>query len=307
MLPDPSKFPMKAIVIVWGEEFTRAFDSFLFPAALKAGLLSDPRDTLEVYCSPSVETVLKHPQIRFHTCLSESPGDRYSVIGDVMRQAIQEQFKPGEALLFLSPDVIYLSDFFHKMRLYLSFGYEAIVVPSFRADKRAFYNLPNLNPRETIAFALAHLHPITVQLFYESFNCEFNWPSCLYFPTENALIGHVWHWSPMAIKTNEIVLNRGTIDSDFIQNSNLPDSKIYFVQDSDDLCAIELSFAERPMPGPAVANIKTIRDWAVLHTTLFDRRLFAKSIVWHSEDIDDSVLKTKLKAASIADEILRSI
>lgn len=284
-----------------GEEYTNSFYDYVLPQALDAGLLDDPGDTLHIY--GSTRTVVHKKQIHCHVCLSDDPPtSRYIQVIDATRDAIKHHYEPGQVFCFLCPDTLYLGDFFRTLRRMLALGYDAVMLPAFRADKQAFLRERPKGLRAAIEFGLNHLHPITAAQVFDTYTSD--WPSCIYWSAAHRLIGHIWHWCPVAIRMSRLCLNLGTIDADLIHNSSMDTNKIYYAQNSDELCAIELSIVDRPMPVAHFPNLEHLRSFKNNFTKPFDRTLFSHQVLWHSQDVDAATLQDQKIAAVYAAQVL---
>lgn len=294
---------------VWGEAFTRLFLDVAVPNQLSSGNLRALPPGCRYRIFTAAEDVERIEGSAAFKALAEVietdivvieglDGARDRRIRSMTRchqEAVRQAARCDAGLVFLSPDAVLGEGTLDTVWRLAGTGKRAIMLPGLRLNMDTF--LPALRdylnrvalaappPRDLVALALDHLHPITKSLLVGShrFNRK---PAHLYWLVDGeGIIARCFHLHPLMIYP----ARRGTIpldsiDGDFVINACPDPSDVYIVNDSDEIAVFEMS------PDTKNIGIKGESRFSMLHTAAYGclrchshhRRFFRSRIRLHA-------------------------
>lgn len=281
--------PLCFILPVWGEQFVSYFLELSLPSQLATGNIGSLVGSNHHYCiytvaidkqrieSSSVyKTLCEHINVHLNV-IDENESERHERASMCFRAGINFAKQFNAAIVVLVPDAIFSRNSFAYMQQQLEAGYKIIMAacPTFEREKGSAFlqnykpssEILNASGRELIETVKHAMHPNTKEQFYESESGNLM-PGCMYWYVGNeGMLAHAFHLHPLLVlPTNWDYEFAGTIDGDYIHGACKTDDKTLIVQDSDDLCMIEIADATWRIDATHKKNDpNSIIDWAIIH------------------------------------------
>lgn len=269
--PSTPTFTFELICVVWGTRYANTLTNLTLPALLAPSnlpsLFASHRIHVVIYTDPetaplihscwSVEALYDIAQtveireIERTDAISGPIAQTYSFLCRCHQLAIQAS-RPDAVLLFINADTIYAAGAMARLPSILRAGYRTVELVTPRGLLEAI--APKLHalagPQRTIDVAsrpllrlvFEHPHPITRAHFFAN-DDSLLVPDNLYWSlVDKGIVAKCTHFHPLLVFPR-IRDGRfyGTIDHDFVQNSGIRRNERYYVCDSNEICAIELS------------------------------------------------------------------
>lgn len=331
------------VMAVWGARYCRTLIDIVLPTLLSPGNLPAcrhratsvfkfqtlPEDAAWLAGQPlvarlreliEVEFDVIHPEDR--ACVTQESA--YYAMSVFHRHAIRRAIPENAYMVFMTADAIVSDGSFRTLERYAEQGADCVVLCGVRClldDARpellaALEAGQGLSARWMTDLLLRHPHPLAQAMTWGApvFNSGF--PGHLYWFGENGILAHGWHLHPWMIRatpgTDDFL---STIDADYVAKAHEAGLKIHTVQDSDEVCVVELSprghlaevlLKEGPMDVPRVLN------WAAQCCKPVHRAFFRQPIVFKGTACrDDEIAKLEAEAApavaDLADRIENAI
>jgi hypothetical protein len=298
------------VTVVWGNEFTDLFIRAVLPNHLSAGNLdaftrkeavykiyTTNKDAVAIKASDAYQQLLRAVSVEI-TAIDEylTPKYKYRTMTECHKLAVSALKGLDAAIVLLPADQIYSRGTFGRLKRLAGEGYRAVMVAGLRVSKESF--VPEFisrsakagckdmgaDPAELLALALRNLHPISSSLIWNPDRMS-AWPSHVYFPVEEeGLVIRAFHLHPLLVypvRKDATISN--TFDDDYLRKACPDPSKIYVVEDSDEILPIEISSASQ-LHGLRYGRMSAFRLalWAKYHTDDFHRSFFKRKIFYHS-------------------------
>lgn len=310
------------VTAVWGQDYLWHWLNVTLPLQLSPGNLGSARagDVFAVYTdatleAPILDQVRRLMTVNIHVmpCHEDNAHAKMNYYHDA---AMKRYAGPDTTLVWLSPDVVYADGAFACLRRKIGQGFRAVSVPMFRVQRLAMvgalategigrYGRDGIGRRRLVAMSLDRLHPMTEALFWDAERFFMPWPSNIYFRAPSGIRGHCWHQQPMATRLDGTVPEGGTLDVDLIARAGIKEADICIIQDSDDLCAVEMTSISQFVPhGEWTATTEGLAQWAKTYAGPIDKCLFRTPTSWHAQDIDSSWAEVDEFSHGVVEEVL---
>jgi hypothetical protein len=260
--------PIYFFVTFWGERYRRYFSDILLRSLLAPRnlpllsredahkfLVCCPNDDwMELQRHPTIDVVSTHIEIA-HVPTPPSPSGRHPVdhmaVGHLMATSVCFEAKAYGSLLH--PDMVFADGFVACLLRHIDRGTQVLLAPALRLKDRPLFALLGLDspsygaepivlsPERVVAASIESLHDEIVE-------CELNGPRFSTLPNsvwwhnnDAGLLLHSFTWSPLLIDYGSIPRHEvddlcGPLpDGDYISRNFLPESRICFVDDSDEM------------------------------------------------------------------------
>lgn len=317
------------VMAVWGRRYCQTLIDIVLPTLLSPGNLPAcrhratsvfkfqtlPEDAVWLAGQPlvarlreliEVEFDVIHPEDR--ACITEESA--YDAMSVFHRHAIRQAIPEGAHMVFMTADAIVSDGSFRALERYAEQGADCVVLCGVRClldDARpellaALQAGQGLTARQMTDLLLRHPHPLAQAMTWGApvFNSGF--PGHLYWFGENGILAHGWHLHPWMIRatpgTDDFL---STIDADYVAKAHEAGLKIHVVQDSDEVCVVELSprshlaevlAKEGPMDVPRVLN------WAAQCCKPVHRAFFHLPIIFKGSVCRDNEMAGLLAEAA---------
>ena len=310
--------PIHKIIPVWGSAYTRCLIEIGLPALLAPGnlpalgrhegnlchIVTTADDRAAIECASVFRPLADVIDVRFETIDSvcKVSEDRHAWQSYCYRIGMAAANERGAAMVFLNPDVVVADGGLNSLVMLLHRGKRAVQVLGIRLVKETV--VPALisqftskdrtqliiTPRQLIALAMAHLHPLTKMHLYDAPECDLV-PSALFWRVGlEGMVARCFHLHPMLVHPR--VSNAAfstTIDDDYLRAACPSPDDEHVVVDSDEFCACELSGLERGSKG--LSRMEPDNDvaqwaWAAAKPHHFEN--FVRHIVLRG-DLNDEV------------------
>jgi len=140
-----------------------------------------------------------------------------------------------------------------------------------------------ITERELSAFALRHLHPISLRCDAESNKFLVGWPSHVYWiaPDRTWLLAHCFHLHPMAVRgVPQRIDVDTTIDGDYLLGLGIAADQCYVCESSDELLLLELSpKAKRINTRVGRLTARHLSRFAAVTSNAMHRAFFTRAIL----------------------------
>ncbi len=331
--------PIYFAVVVWGERFTHFLLQFCIPALLAPNnipalrnrgnrflIATTEEDWKRIDAHPIVSVLRKHVEtvfIRIPFPPHGVPVHLHMGIGHKL--ATQMAFDRRAYGIVLTPDLILSDGTIAAAQRHAAGGAQLVVTPALRFGEEPLFEclsqlrIASVDSRlGDEAKALVVTGRQLVWAGIRSFHSEtltYEWdapyfsafPSACWWrvPGEDGVIVHSLSWFPLIVDYEAVaqhdssVMDRWTIDGDYIHRNFGLDSGIHVVQDSDEAMLVSWAplacraYALAPDPQfelPLVgAWLKGLRFYEALCDPRFDplkRSLFARAVYWHGGEIN---------------------
>ncbi|NDV26695.1 SPASM domain-containing protein [Desulfovibrio sp. JC010] len=336
----PGKIYFHTVIVVFGKEFTSMFVNDVLPTQLGAGniesLNTESRSTYIIYTTPEDRPALEESpaykqlaqimDIRLYLVdwqIIESK-NKYRFMILAHKHAIRKAHEEGARLVVLTPDAVFSENTFHTLYRRAAEGYTAIMLASVRVLKEEFQPLMRrffftakrieapIKSRELVDLALDHLHPDTHNATMGSEKSS-GWPSQMFWsiPGEG-LLAHNCHLHPIMIYPETLSEFEGTIDDDCVCKICKEISKVYIIQDSDEMAVFDLSPRDSRLPERLEPfNMDYMVGWVVDHADEFHQQYADHEIrihngkcgpLWDKLSKESAELVKEIKAAGLSEE-----
>jgi hypothetical protein len=223
--------------------------------------------------------------------------NKYQTSSDCYRAASRLAALSDAAALFLIPDMVFGDGGIRSIARILDSGYRAVMVMGLRAVKETL--VPEVRqrfeadgrlcapPRELVALAGRHLHPVMAAHFVDGTSRGFH-PSlfCWRVGADGFLV-RSFHLHPVAVCPREhgVSFSR-TIDDDLVESSSLSAAEVYVIADSDEVLWFEVSDRAYSYPVQTARTVRSVARWMMGFTTELNRAMLRHSIRIHAGPAD---------------------
>jgi len=313
---------------VWGKVFTDRFLEGCLPALLAPGnipgMKSNRHSRFNIYTtradaermdgSSAIAELRRCIDVCFHVV---HPSDEphlssrnvYHCMSAFHRAAHPAALREGAFLVFHAPDALFADGSMTAVERRVAEGADVVLMTGIRTvledvwpmvrDRRGPAPFLSFTGEELVRAALRHPHPQTQQTIWGSDRFNSNWPSQIFWKDgDDLLIARCWHLHPIAIRPRaQATIFQQSIDGDYLDKAIDDGSRVHIMQDSAELCFIELSGrdhnAETPHPlGPFDPD--RFRDFAAQQLMRNGRRFVAHPIVYKAGPIPAERLRRAL-------------
>lgn len=241
----------------------------------------------------------------------EGGPDKYAVMTAAHRDAITYA-EPDMALVFPLADHVWADGALKRMNQIAEKEYTVIHLPCIRMNMTNVVpwlaaGTPVLSPRLLVGIGLKNLHPVAFAHMWSDRDDSCGHPSNLYWRVGGGLLAHAFHMHPLMVRPERKAEWLSTIDDDFILASCPDLARHYVVQDSDDICVLELSPPDEPQVlFEKRCNVDGVRGWMLHSANALHRQLARLPVRFHTQDIDLAEWEpVEAKARAVLDEIFR--
>lgn len=293
------------VIAVWGESYTRLFLDIALPAQLAAGnlgALKDSNAVFQIYTTVEDASVIQQSvvfkqleqimPVEFHI-ISISTDNRYVLMSNCHKLAIEYANQRSAALIFLTPDSVIADGGLANVLKLMASGVRVIstvglrlkqetVIPklnSFMNSEKTILNIPAPN---LMKLALNTLHSITLQHIWNE--TEKMIPNNLFWKIRNeGLLGRCFHLHPLMVYPKQKMNFLSTIDFDFPLSACPNPNDHYVVTNSDEICICELSSESREMHGQLKnGSIEHLIEFSEHHVNSNHRNNATPHILMHT-------------------------
>lgn len=326
------------IMAVWGKRYRQLFIEIVLPTLLSPGNLSGCRyrtnSVFKIYTLAEDAVWLdQHPLLRrlrssiaveFHVIAPEHESfireeNAYQAMSVFHRHAIRQAVEENAYLVFMTADAIVSDGAFRTLEDQAAAGVDCVVLcgircaleeaePQIRAWLAETAEAPRLTSRQMTDLLLSHPHRLARGIQWGALPFNSRSPGHVYWFGERGILAHGWHLHPWMIRAEAGTENFiGTIDSDYVANAEAAGLRIHVVQDSDDLCVVELSPADHlsdMLEGQGAFDLTTLQIWAIMACNSVHRDFFKLPILFKGSGYEDSTFAaTREAAAEIVSEL----
>jgi hypothetical protein len=306
------KVPIHFVSALWGAAFSRTFSEVTLAALLAPGNIPaaarDRRCIYRIYTTGADRDAIQASEplaalsrlVEIEFKIIPAPREnKYQAASSCYMEALERAAAQDAAIVFLIPDMILADGGLKHIADRLDSGARAVLVQGVRtvkermiADMQAGYRdgpAIRVPPRELVATAVKHLHPLMRYHMYDDSEVMFH-PSILCWPVgDEGFLMHGFHLQPVAIyPRGQVPRIHSTIDDDLLDALQLRDEEVYVVHDSDDLVWFELSDPGHAVGMPAKKNMAEVLRWMRKATSKYHRRCVAWPIRMHAGSLDSS-------------------
>jgi hypothetical protein len=307
--------PMDAhfITHVWGDEYVSTFAASVLASLLAPGNLpgirSLGRSRYRIRTTPGGAELLRASKT-FARLSKLMPVDilpidpelvkrnRWHVLLECDRRAIEDAEKDGCAQVFILPDHFYSDGSFSRLEK-LAEDHRLIAVPLPRVEMVPFLEAVrkvspqspggaiSVPPRELARLALANRHSLTRAMAWGAPDFH-SWPSMLYWevPGEGWLL-RCFHLHPLFVRSRRLsALPSVGIDFDYVQLAGLEPGDFRVVEDSDEVSLVDLTRGtyEGAQPAALGASALGVASWAKFNANPVHRRFVRSRIRFHNAE-----------------------
>lgn len=206
----------------------------------------------------------------------------YTTFGNAHRELL-ELAGDGDALVFLTADIVVSRECFANAERRFAEGKRAIVVTAARTLATEVDCPVGMSARELIEWSFAHRHPVTDGCYWGKGRNTVTW--AIYFEGEHGTVLRAFHLHPFAVLNDRpLYFDRETVDLDLLERYG--PREIHVVTDPDEMAFAEVSGLDKDVPQGDVLNTNSVVDWARGNTTRLHRWLFQHRIVVRGSDGD---------------------
>lgn len=267
---------VRIAIALWGTTYTRRFLDVVLPSYLSPGnlpacvrshdialdIFTTTRDARAILDSSPFRALPHEAEVNVHEVVDdmlEGQGEnKWHIKGRVQALAIRKAIVSRSVLLLMNPDSLVSDGTFSKTLEFMEEGYRVVnvlefaritsetAVPDlarrFRSDDGSVLTA---SPRELVATAMRHLHPIGALYRLDRENVS-GWPSIAYWPCGgDSMLARAFHLHPQAIDLRDcpadIPDRLMTDDGGLVEFLGFRKPEIRTVCDSDDFALCELS------------------------------------------------------------------
>jgi hypothetical protein len=323
------------VVVVWGERYCDTFLHLSLPTQLSAsnllGLARPDRAVFRIFTSDADAGRIRQSATyaALARCIAveietfdardiPQGNDKYHLMTRLQARALREAAAREVVVVFLSPDILVADGSFAALERLSHRPAVMIAAPRLRLESIAPELLRRngvveadaivLPPRELVALAMKHLHPVTEAAFWGR-----KWftvcPSTLYWQLgDDGMLARYFHLHPLLVDPARLAPDffermESTIDGDLLPSLQAAPEDIYVVTDSDEVLVFEISddaivhgLANRREDSTEIDLVNWVRFGAnPLH------RSFVQHRVWfHSGDASELARFAEIAASSDA-------
>jgi hypothetical protein len=327
--------PFYFIVVLWGERFREYFLEFCVPSMLSPGNLpalatrqtskfliaTTAADWAAMQSLPIFSAMQRYLEVELVE-IPPCPPERssYDHMGLGHKLACGRAFRDDAYAMVLTPDCMLSDGTIARLQQLAVAGYQLVVAAAIRFSEEAFLGrlktigvLPDVSRSKSGA-------PLVItgpQMAYAAVNglhgealaYEWDAPGFLLVvpaawwrvPGENGILLHSLSWAPMLLDYGAIpnhdmsTLDQWTLDGDYLFNNAKSMSKVYVVQDSDELFlaswgpAVEGQIYKHHVPllGRLVAKAQFGASFKSAFFDPFKRRILFQPVRWHAEPLGE--------------------
>lgn len=259
---------------VWGEKYIHKFLTATLPAinAALSEVQGDIRFVIHTDDFPAFIGAPFRGKVEFHPvpygrCL-------YSTFGNAHRE-ILELAEDGDAIAFLTADIIVSKECFKNAESRFKEGKRAIVVTAARTMAEPEECPIGVSSRDLLEFSFTHKHPVTEGCYWGKGRNTVTW--AIYFEGERGTVCRAFHLHPFAVVNDRpLYFNRETVDLDLLECFER--EEIHVVCDADEMSFAEISGNEKSLPLGNPLCVDSVVRWARHNTTALQRWLFQHRI-----------------------------
>ncbi len=300
-------------VAVWGEEYTETFLDHIVPSFLSPGNFPYVRKHIEqleffIYIGRSVEHLLRGHQA--FQRLAQTVPTKVILIDDLdpaylqrsvyenlnlcHRHFIHQSNQEGAAMAFLCPDTLCSDGSFKELVLQSKAGKRAILAVGMRTDREAVLGVLDALPLETrlqghsakslMKLVVKYPHRITKSLVWSSKFFDRGWPSNLLWQIgDQGFLCRAFHIHTFYVHPRSPEMPGINHDFDWLSKLDFSEDDVHLVQDSDQICFLELSPKKRAVitKNQGRSSIVRVAVWVYRHTMADHRKYFRKPIYFH--------------------------
>lgn len=303
--------PIHIITPVWGAAYTRCFLEIGLPSLLSPGNIAslDRNDghlmhvftTAEDRESIESSSVWRRAQGLINCRLELLGADHLRIdephltMSNCHRSAIAAADACGAAMMFYNPDIVIADGGMQALARLLMQGKRAIqvvglrlvkdeVVPLLKARHMQDESSLVVSPRDLMAIAMKHLHPITLMHMYDAPGSDLMPQEVFWRVRDEGIVARCFHIHPILVYPR--VRNAPfttTVDDDYLRAACPEPADEYVVSDSDEFCLCELSAVSRGLSGlPRTEAAVDIAAWAFACARPHHLEHFGRRILLHS-------------------------
>lgn len=246
----------------------------------------------------------------------------YDVMGAFHLYALYCARDAGAFAVFLSPDAIFSDGSLATMERCASEGYDCLfIAPLCTTQEEIMPWLDSVVSAEgPVAFpsrnlagaAIRCLHPIARSMFWGSERFNARWASQFFWLAgENQMLAHFWHLHPLMVRPpSENHIFAQSIDGDFVDMAT-SDARNLIIQDSDDLCVVEVS--PRHHRDDGLQDLRpfdraAFLGWAASWLKAAHVRLARTPVFFHAGPIDrDALAPVQRQAMAVVESLAQDV
>lgn len=325
----------RLMTVVWGAEYTKAFQevclqTLLSPANLPA--LRDVDATYRIYTTEECVTPLQKSRsyeeltaimpVEFAAISGISYVGKYASMTQSNAHFIQEYAGQNDvALIFITSDLVWSDGALARVRQITEAGKRLIALATPRLTKETLLpalqaafgtrdgGLRPIERRELVRLAMDHLHPETVAQFWQGDRTR-RTDGVFFWPVEGeGLLLRQAHQFPLMIRPGSAgILPNVALDSDYIARVPLEEDQIHVVEDSDDICAMDYTAsAPQPAAPPAGGAIAEMADWVAVHTRARHRDFLRRRLRFHWKDCSERWREVERQSDVAIEDLLERV
>jgi hypothetical protein len=322
------------VAVVWGTDFTEAFQNVCLPSFLtpgNLGFVAQNTDSLfQIYTTPQDrKTICQSPAYRRLSAImpveiAEIRGlslfPKYQVMTQSHAHFIRSAQGDDCPLVFVSPDIVLADGSLTRLLEVAESGKRLVAMGAVRLVKETFVPaylqqyrrdgiVQPIAPRELVKLALEHLHPITKSMLWNPDGDSETTPlDLLWAVGQEGLILRQFHPCPLMVwPIDKDAVPIHTVDADYTCKAVPNPADVYVVQDSDDICLMDftsLSQAEQLNAHGGGHSMENVAEWARRNTHDIHRECVKYNIRLHWTDCSEKWRKVEEQADSVVGEIL---
>jgi hypothetical protein len=304
--------PIHVIIPVWGAAYTRFFLEIGLPSLLAPGNLpalsradghlmhifttAADRDTIVSSSAWTLTQSLLDCRIDVMGRDLVVVGQPHLTMSNCHREAIAYADTRAAAMMFYNPDIVLADGGMAALVRLLERGKRAIQVVGLRLLKEEVVPLLMerhvahdgtaivVSPRELMALAMRHLHPISKMHLYDESGLDLMPQEVFWRAGEEGLVARCFHIHPILVYPR--VPNAPfttTVDDDYLRAACPDADDEYVIADSDEFCLCELSAMQRGVTGlPRTMTDLDIARWAWTNARPHHFEHFCRRIILHA-------------------------
>jgi hypothetical protein len=322
------------VMAVWGEHYRRTLTELVLPTMLSPGNLPGcahrasssfriytlPEDAEWLDRQPVIARLREIMPVVYHVIAPEQRAfitgeSAYHAMSVYHRHAIRQAAAEEAYIVFMTADAIVSDGSFRALERYAEDGVDCVVLCGVRAvieDARpeierllaapAAEGGGKLTGRQMTDLLLRHPHGLSKAMTWNAPCFNSMGPGHLYWYGDAGILAHCWHLHPWMIRAVAGTENfRGTIDSDYVSNAAAAGMRIHVVQDSDDVCVVELSRRDHlleGLKGQGAFDQSNLEVWAMLACQPVHRAFFKIPVTFRGSDFQPGDLDAQQAEAA---------